>query len=1058
MNEQRSGELAGRERDADKRAWSSLFFQTPRLTALAMLVIIAAGLSAFLSIGRQEDPPITNLFATIKTVFPGADPARVEALVSEPVERALREISEIAEIRSSSSTGISIISIELEETLDDAELNSVWSEIRDKLGEVQTGLPTGSFPPSFSNSEAGAYAAISVITAAGAPAEPALLKRYATVLADTLRGIPGTRLVRITGAVDEEVSVQVDPLALSALGLNTRVLASRIAQADAKVRAGRLRGQSSDFLIEVQGEFESLARLGQIPVAVSGDGTTTRLQDIATITKKYVEPRESGAFFNDKRAVMIAARAADGLQIDRWAQQVREEMALFEASLPDNLSHQQIFDQSQYTAERLTEVGTNMLIGVGLVVFVLLLTLGLRAAAIVALVLPLVSLASIATLNFLGLSIQQMSVTGLIVALGLLVDAAIVMTDEVGRALTGGASRLKAVRDSVTRLTGPLIASTVTTALAFMPMVLLPGPAGDFVGSIAISVIVMLVWSLLIALTLTPALAGWVLPATLNGKSWLSVGIRWKWLGRLFAATLRWSMRHRLNATLFALVLPVMGFLSFPTLTAQFFPGVDRDQFYIDVEMPTGSSLASTESIVAKINQDLRERDEIVNVAWVTGKSAPAFYYNMQADRDKALTYAQALVTTASPKATATLVPRLQREMRTTYPQASVLVRDLVQGPPVNAPVELRLVSSNLLLLRESGEQLRQVMAAVPEIDITRASLNGGAPKLSFSVDEDKANQVGMTLTQVAGQLEAALEGATAGALVESTETLPVRVRVDGQRRADYSFVRDFDLIPTGQVTAPGENAAGAVPLSALAQLTLIPAQSEIKRRNGERINTIQGFVQYGVLPEEALKSVLAAIDDQGFELPADVRLEFGGDSDARSNTVNNLLAPLGLIITLSIATVVLVFNSFRLTVVTLVVAVLSAGLSMLSLAVFQYPFGVTAIIGVIGSIGVSVNAAIIILTALQADEGASTGDSEAIVQVVLNCSRHIVSTTVTTFGGFLPLILAGGGFWPPFAMSVAGGVLLSTLVSFYFTPPVFALLVRRREALLAHPGEPSSA
>ena len=505
------------EMSSGRPAWSSLFFETPRLTALAMLVIIAAGLSAFLSIGRQEDPPITNLFATIKTVFPGADPARVEALVSEPIERSLRELAEVDEIRSTSSTGISIISVELQETLEDDALEPVWAEIRDKLGEIQRSLPAGAFPPDFSNNEAGAYAAIGVITAQGAPVEPALFKRYATVLADSLRGIPGTKLVRITGAVEEEVSVQVDPLALSALGLNTRTLANRIAQADAKVRAGRLRGEANDFLIEVQGEFESLARLGQIPIAVSQDGATTRLQDIASITKRYVEPRESGAFFNDQRAVMVAARAGDGLQIDRWAQQVREEMALFEASLPDNLRHQQIFDQSEYTAARLTEVATNMLIGVSLVVLVLLLTLGLRSAAIVALVLPLVSLASLATLNFMGLSIQQMSVTGLIVALGLLVDAAIVMTDEIGRALARGASRLEAVRASVGRLTGPLIASTLTTALAFMPMVLLPGPAGDFVGSIAISVIVMLVWSLLIALTLTPALAGWTLTKQRRG-------------------------------------------------------------------------------------------------------------------------------------------------------------------------------------------------------------------------------------------------------------------------------------------------------------------------------------------------------------------------------------------------------------------------------------------------------------------------------------------------------------------------------------------------------------
>jgi multidrug efflux pump subunit AcrB len=234
-----------------------------------------------------------------------------------------------------------------------------------------------------------------------------------------------------------------------------------------------------------------------------------------------------------------------------------------------------------------------------------------------------------------------------------------------------------------------------------------------------------------------------------------------------------------------------------------------------------------------------------------------------------------------------------------------------------------------------------------------------------------------------------------------------------------------------------------AVPLSELATPVIEPAESVITRTDGVRENTIQAFIVPGVLPEEALQDVLEALDASGFVLPQGYSMSLGGDSDARSNTVGNLLASVGLIVTLSIATIVLTFNSFRLTLVTLVVCVLSAGLSMLSLAVMQFPFGITAIIGVIGSIGVSINAAIIILTGLQQDVDASQGDRAAMARVVSGSSRHIISTTVTTFGGFLPLIIGGGAFWPPFAVAIAGGVLLSTVVSFYFTPPVFALVYR---------------
>ena len=228
----------------------------------------------------------------------------------------------------------------------------------------------------------------------------------------------------------------------------------------------------------------------------------------------------------------------------------------------------------------------------------------------------------------------------------------------------------------------------------------------------------------------------------------------------------------------------------------------------------------------------------------------------------------------------------------------------------------------------------------------------------------------------------------------------------------------------------------------------------QVNRRNGERVNTVQAFVQYGVLPEEALKKLQAEMQIAGFVLPEGYRIETGGDSDARADTLANLIGSLGLIVPLSIAAVVLTFNSFRLTAVTFVVAILSAGLSLLALAVFQYPFGINAIIGVIGSIGVSINAAIIILTGMQQNERAVHGDQNAMVDVVMGSSRHIVSTTLTTFGGFLPLIVEGGGFWPPFAMSIAGGVLLSTVISFYFAPPMFALVYARRRRTAVRPDE----
>ncbi|MEM8632691.1 MAG: efflux RND transporter permease subunit [Pseudomonadota bacterium] len=1033
-------------------------FENPRLVALAILVIVAAGLSALLALGRQEDPTITQINATVTTIFPGAEPDRVEALVTAKIEDELKTIPEISIIESTSTTGVSVVAVELEETVNPEIIEQLWTDARNALDDAAREFPAGVLPPDFNSDGLGAFSAIVAITPTTDAAPFAVTGRYSEVLADTLRNVPGTDFVERFGAPEEEVLVRLDPARSAALGLTATEVAAKISNADAKMQAGRLQSGDANLLLNVTGEIEALDRIARIPMREDDTGAVLRLGDIAEITRGPQLPATEHAVSNGQPAVLVAAQLVDGLQVDAWMEQIKGALAEFETTLPASQSVELVFDQSTYTADRLTDVGINMAIGVALVVGVLLITLGFRAALIVALVLPLVSLATLASMNIIGLPLHQMSVTGLIVALGLLVDAAIVMTDEVRQRLVKGMDRLHAVREAVRRLTAPLLASTVTTALSFMPMILLPGPAGDFVGSIAIAVVLMLAWSFAVAVTLTPAIAGWMLPQG-QGRGWLSCGIKPGIFGRIFRATVAWGIRNPVRSVMLALVLPVMGFASFPTLTAQFFPGVDRDQFHIEVEFAPGTGIDMTTARAMEMDAYLRAEETINQVSWAIGKSAPSFYYNVVGNRDNAPEFAQALVTTASPEATAALLQPLQNRLNAAFPDARVLVRGLVQGPPVDAPIEFRLVGADTAQLRALGDEIRGVLLAQDAITIARAGLEGGAPKVSVDVDEARANLVGLTLGDVAGQLQAALEGVTGGSLLEGTEELPVRVRLGEDVRGELTRIATLPILPS----TAGSTAAGGVlpgvPLSAIADVRIEPAAAAITRRNGERVNTVQAFLQPGVLPEEALQAARTALETSGFVLPSGYRLEFGGDSDARNDTVNNLLASLGIIITLSIAAVVLTFNSFRLAGVTFIVAGLSAGLSILALAVMGYPFGITAIIGVIGSIGVSINAAIIILTGLQNNKAASAGDSDAMTDVVMGSSRHIISTTITTFGGFLPLILAGGGFWPPFAMSIAGGVLLSTVVSFYFTPQMFALVRPRakNKAALAErqPGRP---
>ena len=1022
----------------------TLLFRDKRLFALAILMVLAMGLSTLLTIGRQEDPTITNLFATILTPYPGASPDRVESLVTEKIEESLQEIAEIDEINSTSRTGISVVRVELSKFITDAEIEQTWSEIRDALSDAARQFPAGVPEPTFDDDRTGAYTAIGAIMARpGVDVPLSIVGRYAEVLQDRLRLIPGTDLVRLFGEPEEEILVTADPARLASLGLTIDQLSDRIASGDSKVGAGRVRGDRADYVIEVDGEIESLERVRDMTVVAGDLGPLTRVGDIADVRRSVKTPPDVKAYADGTAAVFVAARMEEDLQVDAWMAQVKDVVREFEATLPAGLEHRLVFDQSVYTVQRLSDLGQNLLIGVALVISVLFVTLGWRAALIVAVMLPLTSIFSVAILEHLGVPIHQMSVTGLIVALGLLVDASIVMTDEIRKRLDAGKAAVDAVGASVRRLAMPLFASTVTTVLAFMPMVLLPGPAGDFVGSIATAVIVMLVVSLVFAMTLTPALAGYLLPrgAVGDGRPWWQSGVKGGAIAKVFAASVDLSLRYRGLAILGALVLPLIGFGAFPTLTAQFFPGVERDQFYIQVKLPDGAALTETEATVGRIDAVLDADPDIAEVDWFIGESAPAFYYNMMMDQDGVPTFAEALVTTVAEEATKAAVPRLQSVLDRDIPEAQVIVREIVQGPPVAAPVEMRLVGPGLESLRSMGDEARALIAEIPEVTHTRSTLLGGAPKLLFVLDEDKVRLAGLELADVARQLEAFLEGATGGSLVEGTEELPVRVRLGEGDRSSVDRIASLDIMPPDGLARAARGAYPGIPLLALGSFQVEPSDSPIARRNGERINTIQAFLRQGVLPEEALKKVKELLAERPLPLSPGYRIEWGGDSDARQETTRNLMSSMGLIIALLVATIVITFRSFRLSLIAAIVTVLSLGLSLLTLAIFNYPFGIQGLIGVIGSIGVSINAAIIIMTAMQQDERANAGDPVAIRNVVLGAGRHIVSTTVTTFGGFLPLIIAGGAFWPPFAMAIAGGVLLSTVVSFYFVPPAFSLV-----------------
>ena len=841
-------------------------FENGRYLSLLVISIIVVGVTSYNSLGRQEDPSITPFVASVQTFYPGASPARVESLVTKPLEDALREHPDVQEIDSSSISGVSTIVIEADYYLSRSDIKRVWSELRGKVDRVAADLPEGTTQPVFDDDLFTTFVKIVAISAdEGVDISPSLLRREALRFADAARKVPQTRRVKPYGLPDEEINVEINGTALSTLGLSVDDIAKTLALSDSRTPAGKLASPTTALTIDVAGDFRDAQAVRDTFIKSDFDSVTgIRISDVATVTKSEAEPPLRLALSNGRRSVFLAVEMKEGYQVDKYSEQFDAFLEDYRANAADGLTIETTYDQSGYTEARLAGVAKNIIAGVLIVVAVLFMTLGWRAALIVALSLPLCTLLSMVVLNYLDVPIHQLSMTGLVVALGLLVDGSIVVTDEIRKHLLEGDEAIQAMQKAVKRMTVPLVSATATTVLAFTPMAILQGPSGDFLGSLATCVIVMLVMSLVLALSVTAALGGRLLPGAMTeGLAWWRSGIVLPRARERFAASIDWSLKYPLASVLLAASIPLLGFASVSTLTAQFFPGTDRDQMYLRVEMPRSAGIEATLELVRQLDEDLRAEPLIRRVDWSVGESPPAFYYNLRSNKRNAPGWAEGMVLTRDENQTNALIRRLQKNFDRKYPQAQILVLGIDQGPPVDAPLEVVLYGPNTHTLRVLGEQFRQRLQELPDITHTKLSISPAAPKVEFELDEEKLRRLGLERTQVAALVDGYLRGRFGGAVIEDTEQLRVRAKLEREAWQDSDELLNLQIPLPGQLGQPR-----FVPLSAVGELNIVPDDAPIGRRNGERINQVQAFLTRGVLPEEALKLLRQSLEDNPIILP----------------------------------------------------------------------------------------------------------------------------------------------------------------------------------------------
>ncbi len=1017
---------------------TTVFYRDPRLLALTLILIVVSGISSFIVSPRMEDPVLTERAAVVNTRLLGADADRMESLVSEELVERLRTIDEVKEIRSTSRPNISTIAVVLKDEV--TEVDEVWSRVRDKLSDARPSLPPGTLAPELEIIKARAFSLVlALVWNSDEDVNLALLRRMAKELQDELRNVPSTEQVDLFGEPAEEIIVEVSPSDLDALGLSIASLNRQIASSDPKIPSGQLRSSGSDLLIEMGNKLDSVDRLGRLVIRAGAGGDSLMLADIATITKAASDPPRSLALVDGRRAIMIAASISPTARIDRWTTRMLERIERFQPRLPSCLRLETIFRQNDIVVDRINSLMWNLIVSAVTVIVVVLIMMGWRSAWIVGLTLPLASLMVFTGLRFLQVPLHQMSLSALVIALGMLEGTAIIIVDEVQRRIREGESPQLALSHGVSHMALPLFGSTITTVFSFAPIAIMPGPSGEFVGSIGSSVILALCCSLALSLTVIPTLSALFTSSEPLKPGFLNQGFSHRKMSAWYRGSLEFVFRRPWLGVVAGVGLCVPGFFVIPLLPEQFFPAADRGQFTIDVDLAAQASILQTERVAQDIRNLVMQHEEVARVDWVVGASAPAFYYNeIGAIKDNSR-YAQGFVQLKQGMNPKALIRAIQQELDRRVPEALIRVNQLEQGPPFNAPIEVRWFGNDAEKLRMLGDATRQLLASHPNVIHTQSDLTDSLAKVVMDIDETAVARAGLDLNSVARQLDATLEGRTGGSVMEGNEELPTRIRLRKSDRRDLSQVESLEL----RADAAQGNQQGT-PVSALVTTRLKSEVAAIAKMDGREMNEVRGYLVAGILPSTVLKWLQGQIKAGAIEVPEGFSYEFGGEASKRNEAVGQLSANIGMLVAGMVFVLVFSLKSFRACLIIVAVGVLSLGFGILGIWVAGFPLGFTAIVGAMGMIGVAINDSIVVLSDLRTDPQAGQGDMAAVLDIVMRSTRHVLATTFTVAVGFIPLVLEGGTFWPPMAMVISAGVIGATILALYSIPAVHLLMVGR--------------
>lgn len=1010
-----------------------LYLDRPKIFVLFLLFVVVGGLLSFDSLPRQENPQLAERWGDITAVLPGASPERVETQISDILETELREIDEIKILSSNSSTGVGLVGIELKETVSKAQTDEVWSKIENKLRETSNLVPEGT---RIGLSHSGPPTTLLFALQWLGDGEPQMiiLSRLASQLKRKLANISNSEKSVIYGDTKEEIYIGVNLDLLADAGMNIQDIANAVNQYDSKQALGNITGAKSEFRIQAQDNISLVNDLKKLPLKIIGDFQALRLEDVATVNKLPVDPPIEFVEFNGTPSVFVEVRGIFSQRTDLYSGSVLRITDEFKRELPEEIGLELVFNEADFVEDKFSFLLQSILIATFLVLALSYISLGPRSAIIVSAVVPLTILLVLVLCSIFSIPLHTTSVTGIILSLGLLIDNSIIVVEDYKFRKSKNLINREAIYASIRHLSLPLLAATVTTGLAFMPMAAGKGASPEFVGEMAITIIFAVSSSLLLALTVVP-----VLLKIMEEKNFFNLnnsknsGFSNDKIYKNYEKFLKWSFHKPFRALILALILPLTGFISFNFLDTDFFPNQGKPMFKVEVELDKNASIFATKERVKSIREQVLMEDYIESDMWWIGRRLPRLLYNVigGSSGEGSDNLATGVYFTNSYSEMDRSLEDLAKNLEKDHADVRIRVSKFTNGPPVEFPVQVAIFGDDNQVLKILGERLKAIISKSPQVSDVFADQSASITGLELKLDEIDLAFSSKSSREILNEISSSTRGMYISSMLDGNKEIPIRIKNNN--------IESKEINQTSLLAIPGRN--GYEYVENFSDIEFKSEINQINRYQGSRLNSVKAAVYPGSLASMVLKDVEEELKVFENSLPAGYSMRQFGDADERARSFGQLFSTFFLFLGLIILTLVMILNSFLQASVILLVGFLCVGLGFLGMFLGFQNFGFIGLVGIVGLAGLAINDAIVVLSHLNEEAADGKLSKDELISTTIRSTRHIVTTSITTVGGLFPLLF--DTFFETLAWAMCFGVIGSALIALLLIPSMYCFLGR---------------